>query len=372
MRHLIQSRRIVRAAVSIIFVAAVACSDSTGPSSTKLPGQRLVSLNEIGDWVWVPGKAEIVFSTPPRVSNTDPPVRLDAVSVPGGSRRTVVPAPTNGDQILGQRFVVVGSHVYYQVLRAPYDSVAVYRASLDRSSPPEQVVAAASFGVTVSSDERTVAWTEHDQPNLRSWLVTMDIASGARRTYPLQQEGGQVTWSPTGRSVVVDPGGWRSAGTPLQLVDLATGRVQVWVDRQPYSDVVPSRDIAWEGESPTAYVVSAQVARYPLSTGTGEVLSTLPLPGTAVGWSADFATVTIQTAVRCTQEKNGVLGPYCAGWSMSVDRLAWRSGARTTILRYDGATQPKIFPRSSPDGSWLAYLNVSCGPCAGLYALRAP
>ena len=364
--------RIVRSAVSAITIAATACGDGTGPSGASLPGQRLVSTSEIADWVWVPGKAEIVFSTPIRYSSTYPPTHLDAVSVPGGSRRTVVAAPTNGDDILGQRFILVGSHVYYRVQRPPYDALALYRAPLDGSSAPEQIMASAPFEVSVSPDERTLAWTESDQPVQRWWLVTIDIASGARRTYPLQREGGHIAWSPSSRSVVVDPGGWSSTGTPLQWVDLTTGSVRLWFDRSPYSDVVPSRDIAWEGESPTAYVVGAQVARYPLATDTGELLSALPVPGVGVGWSPDFATVTIQTPVRCTRTDTGILGPYCARWSMSVDRLAWKSGTRTTILRYDGGTQPEIFPRSSPDGSWLAYMNVGCASCAGLYVVRAP
>src|SRR4029450_9407674 len=134
--------------------------------------QRLLGRGQVADWVWVPGKAEIVFSTPLRYSNTDPPTHLDAVSVPGGSRRTVVSAPTNGDEILAQRFFVVGTHVYYRVLGPRYDGLAVYRASLDESSPPEQIMADAPFEVSVSPDERTVAWTESDQPVLRWWLVT--------------------------------------------------------------------------------------------------------------------------------------------------------------------------------------------------------
>jgi len=331
----------------------------------------LLGRGQFADWVWVPGKAEIVFSTPLRSSNADPPTHLDAVSVPAGSRRTLVPTPTNGDEILPQRFFVVGSHVYYRVLRPPYDALAMYRASLDGSSPPEQIMAGAPFEVSVSPDERTVAWTESDQPVMGWWLVTMDIASGARRTYPLQREGGHITWSPSGRSVVVDPGGWSSAGTPLQWVDLSGGGVRVWFDREAYSDVVPTRDIAWDGESPTAYIVGAEVARYPLATGIREALSTLPEPGAAVGWSPDFATVTIHTPARCTQNATGILGPYCARWHTSVERLAWKAGTRTTILRNDGETRPEIFPRSSPDGSWLAYAN-SCGACDGLYVVRTP
>jgi hypothetical protein len=178
--------------------------------------------------MWVPGKTEIVFSTPVG-SPGSTSVRFDAVSVVTGARRTVAGAPTNGDQIAGTGFVVAGSHVYYRVIR-PSANNALYRAALDGATSPERLLDSAAYTFWVSPDERTVAWTDTDPTGQGWWLVTLDIASGARRVYPLERVGDRVTWSPSGRSVVIDPSAWGSDGAPLQWVDLSTGAVRVWLE----------------------------------------------------------------------------------------------------------------------------------------------
>ena len=358
--------RYARIALSVAALTATACNDATGPDG-RLPGRRLLDVREFSQWTWVPSGTEVVFSTPFDAPYTGPPTRLDAITVSGGSRRTVVAAPSNGDRIIGYRFVVVGSHVYYEVLHPSSDGISFYRAPLDGRSPPEKIIEVSPYNVSVSPDEHNVAWVE------RGSLVTTDIATGARRAYPLQHEADRVNWSPSGRSVVVDPENLLvTAGTPLQWVDLGTGSVRVWFEPRSSFDTWPSRDIGWDGESPMVYVAGVDVARYSMATGARELLSALPMPGHAIGWSPDFETAIIESA-ECLKWSGGIFGSDCIRWINHVDRIAWRSGVQTRVLRYDGAGQ--IFGRAAPAGSWLAYEYRRCGggcPGDGLYGERIP
>ena len=352
---------------SLVALAAVACSDGTGPGRPSLPGTRVLAVRDYAAWTWAPSSQEIVFSTPFDAPYTGPPTRLEAVAVPSGARRTVVAAPSNGDHIIGYRFTVVGAHVYYEVADASYDQKAFYRAPLDGSSPPEKLADAvdpAPAGVSAAPNERAVAWVEQGGAGAQWSLVVVDIASGARRTYSLAQPADRITWSPTGRSVVLEPNG----GTLLQWIDLSTGTTRVWLEPAPGIDLQPTRDIGWDGESPFDYIVGADVARYSLATGARELLATLDAPGHAIGWSPDFTTVTVQTDV-CQKWSGGPFGSSCIDWSIRVDRIRWKSNLRTTILRYKGYGD--IFARAAPDGSWLAYEYRECSDaCAGVYILR--
>jgi hypothetical protein len=277
--------------------------------------------------------------------------------------------------IVGYRFVVAGAHVYYEVAHTGVDGISFYRARLDASAPPEKIIDTAPFGVNVSPDGRTVAWVESYQNPLRWSLVITDIATGARRAYPLPEAGDHVTWSPSGRSVVIDPkNSWTTAGTPLQWVDLSTGSVRVWLEPRGDIDVLPTRDIGWDGESPIDYVTGADLSRYFLATGVREQLATLAIPGEAIGWSADFTTATIQSS-ECLKWSGGIFGASCLQWSSRVERIAWKSGTRTPVLRFVGPAP--IFGRSAPSGPWLAYEYGACGGGCyaegdGLYFMRTP
>jgi hypothetical protein len=116
---------------SLATLAVIACSDGTGPGGPSLPGARVLAVRDYSAWTWAPSSEEIVFSTPFDPPYTGPPTRLEAVAVPSGARRTVVPAPSNGDHIIAYRFKVVGTHVYYEVANASFDRIAFYRAPLD-------------------------------------------------------------------------------------------------------------------------------------------------------------------------------------------------------------------------------------------------
>ena len=236
---------------------------------------------------------------------------------PHGSRRAVERRPDHRVPILS----AVGSHVYYEVANKSYDAISFYRARLDGTSPPEKVIDVSAYNVSVSPDERTVAWVGFDQAVRRYLLVTTDIASGARRTYALDYTADRITWSPTGRTIVIEPNGGSTPGAPLQWVDLASGAVRVWSEPSPAgTDILPSRHIGLDGESPTVYVAGVDVARYSMATGSRELLSTLTAPGRAIGWSPDFETVTIETTTcRAWAGGNG------SRWTNSVDRVAWRS-----------------------------------------------
>jgi len=372
MRLLNWPARIVRTAFTLVVFCASACSDSTAPGPTRLTGQRLLASDQYGFWVWVPGKEEILFA-PSFNSATVSSTRFEAISVPGGARRTVVPAPANGDYILGARFAIVGSHVYYHVLRSGAEATSFYRASVDGTGAPERILDVSPPKLSISPDERTAAWVEPAQSALQWSLVMRDIATGARRVYPLEQPGDRITWSPSGRIVVVDPeNAVFSAGTPLQWVDLATGLIRVWLEPRPPVDNPPGRTIGWDGESPMDYVVAGDVVRYSLANGTREVLSAPAGSGTSVGWSADFTMVMVEST-QCREVRSGIFGEYCATWVYSLDRISMGSGAMTNVLRYSGPTRPEILARPAPSGRWVGYENRSCGgSCNGLYAMRAP
>ena len=90
-----------------------------------------------------------------------------------------------------------------------------------------------------------------------------------------------------------------------------------------------------------------------------------------MGWSRDFETIVTATN-ECVQWSAGPFGGDCMRWRKNVDRLAWRSGARTNLLRHEGPSA--ILGRLSPDGKWLADGYSSCGggcdsPGDGLYVV---
>ena len=365
-----------RAALVLVWLAVAACREPTAPGGSTPAGTRLLATPEFSDWRWLPGRDEIIFSTPsyPYSAPNAAPTRFDAVSVPGGARRTIVAAPSDGSRIIGYRFDAVGAHVYFQLSHQQAEATSLLRAPIAGVSTLQILMDTAPLKVVASPDERMLAWVQQASSGLEWTLVTMDVASGARRSYRLQQPGDRVTWSPTGRSVVVDPeDAWFAAGTPFQWIDLQSGVVRVWL--APASEHTPacSRDIGWEGEMPFLYSAGAlSIARYSLATGERETLSTLPPESVGVGWSQDFETIVTATN-ECLQWSTGPFGGDCMRWRNSVDRLAWRSGERTNVLRHEGPSS--ILGRLSPDGKWLAYGYGSCGggcesPGDGLYVVR--
>ena len=349
----------------------IACGDATGPDEGDVPGRALLDARELSQWAWTPNGSEIVFSAPSFSFDPTTPTRLDAITVPGGVRRTVVAAPSNGDRIIGYRFAVRSAHVYYEVSHSNTDGISLYRAPLSGGTP-EMILDKSPFGVSVSPDERMIAWVERGA-GAGATLITIDIATGRRQTYPLDHQGDRVTWSPSGRNVVVDPSNLLvTSGTPLQWVDLTSGAVRVWLEPRAGIDVQQSRDIGWDGESPQVYIAAVDIARYSMATGGRTLLSPLPAPGHAIGWSSDFETVFIESN-ECRAWSSGIFGSSCLRWANRIDRIAWRSGVQTPVLRFEGGGS--TFGRASPTGSWVAYDYSTCGGCfgpgIGLYAQRS-
>lgn len=349
-----------------------ACGDATGPGDGGLPGRRILDAREFSQWVWTPGGDEIVFSTPFDAPYTGPPTRLEAINVASGSRRTIVAAPSNGDHIIGYRFVVAGSHVYYEVADASGNRISFYRTPLGGGTS-QKIIDVSPYGVSVAPDERMVAWVERDSAAGGWTLVTTDIGTATSRKYPLKHDGNRVTWSPSGRSVVVDPSNVLvTAGTPLQWVDLASGSVRVWLE--PRTAESQTRDIGWDGETPVVYVAGVDLARYSMATGNRELLSALAAPGLAVGWSRDFETAFIESN-ECRKWSGGVFGSDCIQWANRTDRIAWRSGVKTPVVRFEARAQ--TFGRASPTGAHLGYTYYACGGGCysagdGLYVERIP
>ena len=335
----------------------------------------MLAAADFSDWRWLPDRDEIIFSAPSYVHTaaSDAPTRFDAVSVIGGGRRNVVAAPAGDSRIIGYRFAAVGSHVYFNLSRSGAEEMSLLRAAIAGGSAPLVLLDTAPLKVVASPDERTLAWVQQASTGLAWTLVTMDVSSGARTAYALQQPGDRVTWSPDGRSIVVDPeDAWFADGTPFQWIDLESGIVRLF--RAPANEHTPacSRDIGWQGGTPFLYSAGAStIARYSLATGKRETLSALPLETVGVGWSRDFETIVTATN-ECVQWSTGPFGGGCLQYRNSVNRLTWRSGATANVLRHEGPTP--ILGRLSPDGRWLAYGYGSCGggcegPGDGLYVV---
>jgi hypothetical protein len=350
----------------------VACNDSTGPDGGPPPGRRVIVGQEMSDWRWLPNGDEILFATRFDYPYSGPPTRLDAVSASTGVRRTVVAAPTDGRQIVGYRFAATGEHAYFQASRPSVVPLSLLRAPIAPSAgAPQVVLDSTPFQVSPSPDGRTVAWVSSSAS--ASMLVLHDVASGTRRLVPISQYGDRVTWSPTGRSVVVDlEGAWFGTGTPFQLVDLASGALKVFLAPADEHTTASSRHIGWEGE--TAFLYSAgpaAVIRWNIATGAREPLATLGAETIGIGWSPDFEAVVTATNV-CLDYSTGPFGGDCLRYRSSVDRLTWRTGVRANVFRHTGPMA--IGGRVSPDGKWLAYYYSGCGggcftPGDGLYVV---
>ena len=359
-------------------LTATACSDGTGPGDRRPPGRQLLAVSELSDWVWHPSGQEIVFATPFDYPYTGPAARLEAVSVSSGARRTIVSPPSGGAAIVPARFSVQGAHVYFLVSPPSFGELALHRAPLSGSGTTELVVGgleSQSSLVSVAPDERAVAWVRATAPAPFWRLVVADVASGARREYPLAHPAERVAWSPSGRSVVTVPNGIVTAGTPFQWVDLESGAVRVWLAPGGELSLDGTRELGWEGEVPFLYnVTSGSPVRYDLATGTREQLGTRSAAGHALGWGPGFETVVVGTR-RCLDAGSGPLGGGCTRWASDVERLAWRTGEVTPVLRHEG--NAPIGGRLSPTGASLAYAYHGCGGgCRtdgdGLYVVPVP
>ena len=336
----------------------------------------LIASPDFAEWKWLASGQEIFYGTPFNYPYTGPPSRLDAIGVATSVKRTVV-APTSIGRIIAYRFNVTRSQIYFEQYNLPDGDVSLYRAPLTGTSLPEQVVVLRSADslrrmVTVSPDERTVAWVEQRQEPLSWSVVTMDVANGGQRVYPLKEFGDHVRWSPSGRSLVVEPeNAWSASGTPFQWVDRENGAVRLWLAPANEVTLESSRTFRWEGETPWLYTtVGGTVVRYSIATGSPEQLGVLPLMGAVVGWSPDLESVVVATN-ECVRVGEG----GCLRYASSVYRLELRSSRRTEILRHDGSG--RIFGQLSPTGSWFAYAYSSCGggcyaPGDGLYVVRVP
>jgi hypothetical protein len=304
-------------------------------------------------WAWHPSSREIVFSTP-RESNGG--TRIEAVDISTGKRRIIVAATPLA--ISPYHLRIVGTNVYFRVETSSTGASALFRAGLEGSPAPQRMIDPAAPGMVLSLDEKMVAWTEEVSTAPFRSLVITDITGGSRRVYALSHPGDQIEWSPTGRTIVLHPGGTFGSGTPFQVLDVESGSIRTWL--APISDLTieNTRDFKWEGENPLLYVTGSElVARYSLPSGARTVLRTLTAGASRVGWNASFTTVTLASNV-CLEVGSGPFGGGCLSWQAKIYRLDLVSGSTSTILESTGP-----FPvggRLSPDEAALAYTYGSC------------
>ena len=355
-------RRQIAVALAFAALTVSACSDSTGPSDGP-PGRHLLSDTDFASWAWHPNSREIVFLTPREVNSG---ARIEAVAISNGKRRVIVAATPLA--ISPYHLRIVGTNVYFLVETSSAGASALFRAGLEGSPTPQRMIDPAVPGLVLSPDEKLVAWTEEISTAPFRALVITDIAGGNRRVYALAHAGDRIEWSPTGRTIVLHPGGIFGSGTPFQVLDLQTGLIRTWL--APISDLTieNTRDFQWEGENPLLYVTGSEiVARYSLPSGARTVLRTLPAPASRVGWNASFTTVTVAFN-HCLKVGTGPFGGGCLSWQAKIDRLDLLSGSTSTILESTGSFP--IGGRLSPDEAALAYTYGSCASgCNGTNGL---
>ena len=365
-----------RAAIALaISCAFMACKDSTGPGEGR-PGRALLDSRQFSEFTWLPSGDEILFATPFDYPYTGPPTRLEVIAVPQGRRRTVATAPSPGDQIVPTWFTAQGSHAYFHVTRAATGMMALYRAPLGGGGAPQLIVDSAVFALSVSPDERTIAWISSGGTGAGWSLVATSIATGTRRSYPLEHRGEEAIWSPSGRTILVlARNSLLESGTPFQLIDVESGATRVWLAPREAGSFPSRSDIGWQGEIPYLHAASSNaLVRYSIVTGASQLLATGTIPGSLVGWTAAFDAAIFAEA-SCLEWFSGPFGTGCRQWMTVVERLAIPSGERVEVFRIEGTQQVDV--RASPNGEWLAYAYGGCvggchAPGDGLYVVRMP
>ena len=153
------------------------------------------------------------------------------------------------------------------------------------------------------------------------------------------------------------------------VVDVETGIIRPWIGSRNEIDIDMRRHFGWDGENPSLYLTGGNVvARYSLSSGVKTILHTFTDPAHAIGWNANFTTVTLASNI-CLQEGTGPFGGDCILWSASMDRLDLVTGATVNILK---SKSPYLIDgQLSPGGASIAYLfgncATGCTDAAGLY-----
>src|SRR6185436_17270557 len=108
----------------------VACSDATAPNSapsSALPGKRLLAATVYHAWRWSLTSGEIVYTTRFDSPNSNPPTKIEAISMATGQVRNVASAPSSiaGSRIIPTFLWVYGSQVYFVVADSSYTVLSI-------------------------------------------------------------------------------------------------------------------------------------------------------------------------------------------------------------------------------------------------------
>jgi hypothetical protein len=176
---------------------------------------------------------------------------------------------------------------------------------------------------------------ERDQATLRWSLVTTDIATPWNgRAYPLQHH----AIASTGRQAAGVVGG-RERWTPLQWVELAGGTVPGLARNGRQSrHPVKSRQLAGAVSRHWCTSLVSMWHGTPWRLALVRCCRRFRRPGMPLVGAGTSSTLIIESN-ECLQWGGGFFGSSCTKWTNRVDRIAWRSGVRTRVLHYDGATE---------------------------------
>jgi hypothetical protein len=349
-------------------VALAACSDSTGNEPlVPPPGVRLLGRAEYMHWKWLPGGAEIMFTTRYGPGGTKAPTRLEAINVTTGLRRVVVPPLDNGRAISPFSLSIAGDYVYFvaQTNVGGTTRDTIYRTRLDGSGNPERVLTSPQELFNASRDGTRIAEID------RSTVVVRDVASGAQRAITLPSYGSRVTWSPTGATLVVDVPG--TSIPTFHVVDVASGNVASWTGSVHDFSFRSLREFDWQGETPVLHVLGHQVFRVALPGGTPESLATLAGSIYPIGWSSTRESVVITSAECLEYGREPGDRAECITWRSVVERVILSTGARIAFASHESMLPIEGIP--APTGVRMAYESWLCvcpPPATGLFVLETP
>jgi hypothetical protein len=375
MKHKLMSIAVVVGSIGLAGCEVDLLTAFYGPSKVQVeppPGARIVNVN-YGEWAWTPDAKSIVYSV--AGANTDVPLSLEVVDVETGAKRVLATTLAPGELLSSPRFTVGTEFVYYEVSSPSTTLRERYRSRIDGTGLRELVVDSVPFGRPLtwpSRDEKLVAWIEPASPGASYSLVVLDLATRVREKYALTLFADRVTWSPDNSSLIAGEtyqviGPW----TTYQWVERIPKRVTLWSPTNaPGTGAFNTGTIGWMGSTPMLQVVDAKsITRYTIGSTSKVLLATLADGAKSAGSTADFETTVISWS-PCMRAGMGWQG--CEAFGNRAERVDATTGEGEEVLKFIGAGS--VDGRISPDGRWLAFSYMYCGPgCrsteSGLYVV---
>jgi hypothetical protein len=348
-----------------------ACGYDGGPDGEVArevpPGEVLVDSG-FARWEWTPDAKHIVYATRLDRVYDRQETRLVIVDVETRVAMPLVPAATNGSHILDDYLAVGATFVYYELANASYTSKALYRTRIDGTGSPQRLLETTDMNVEIfpSTDDKEVAWVDLTLAAPYT-AVVMDIASGARESFPLPYAADRLTWSPDGGALVAEwSGDSFKASTKYQWIDRSSRAVTTWSPMDVHSMFEVRADIGWLSGTPVVRAAEDDgLYLHSMATSERTLLLTLSYAGEHSGFTAD-GDRTVVMWHGCTSVKFQE-GSLCESYQSVGELVDTKTRTRREFIRHNGSNS--ISGRISPDGKWFAYIY---GCLYGCYSTLEP